>query len=387
MDKDRDMKKIFLIIQDAGGGHRASAMALVQAAKDKRYNWDFSIISGTKDILNERGGEVLYNFLLKKRLEILFWPFAVPVIKSYIRLKHSAGVRKFRNFWMKEKPDLVISLTTFINRALCDSLKSTALEGSFITVLTDLADTPPGFWIENVDQTLVVATERAKEQALELGLKESQIHRISGLMIHPRYYKEYTCEQLCSFKKQRGLSPSLPIFLVMFGGMGSPLMIPVLKVLNRLNENFQVVCICGNNLALQEKINSLRFNYSLVTEGFTSDIPQYMAVSQCYIGKAGPGTLSEAEKMNLPVITFKSLNKLRHESYNLKWLEETGRGRILNSVKSLPSALKKYFFNNAKKTSLAESDNEGVYEVCNLIATKLMETEKEIVPALQKSSV
>ncbi|MBZ5563163.1 MAG: hypothetical protein LAP13_12180 [Acidobacteriia bacterium] len=57
-----------------------------------------------------------------------------------------------------------------------------------VTILTDLADYPPLFWIEPQDQFFVCGSGKAVEQAQEVGIAEDRIYRTSGMIIHPRFY-------------------------------------------------------------------------------------------------------------------------------------------------------------------------------------------------------
>ncbi len=57
-------------------------------------------------------------------------------------------------------------------------------------LLTDLADLPPHFWIEPGVDGVIVGTDEAVRQARALGLPEERIHRVSGMVLHPRFYAQ-----------------------------------------------------------------------------------------------------------------------------------------------------------------------------------------------------
>ena len=52
-------------------------------------------------------------------------------------------------------------------------------------------------------------------------------------------------------------------------------------------------------------------------EGFTREVPFYMELSDFFIGKPGPGSVSEALVRRLPVIVQRSAWTMAHERYNL----------------------------------------------------------------------
>jgi hypothetical protein len=86
-----------------------------------------------------------------------------------IRLFQPALVRLLRDFWRAGQPDMVVSLIPNFNRALKLSLEA-ALPGTpLVTILTDIADYPPHFWIERQQQYLICGSDRAVAQARELG--------------------------------------------------------------------------------------------------------------------------------------------------------------------------------------------------------------------------
>jgi hypothetical protein len=69
----------------------------------------------------------------------------------------------------------------------------------------------------------------------------------------------------------------------------------------------------------------------MLVEGFTSEIPYYMALSDFFIGKPGPGSISEALAMKLPVIVERNSWTMPQERYNAEWVLEKQVGIVLHS--------------------------------------------------------
>jgi len=63
-------------------------------------------------------------------------------------------VRLLEAHWRASRPDLVVSLVPNFNRAIGESLRRAAPGTPLVTILTDLADYPPHFWIERQTQYL-----------------------------------------------------------------------------------------------------------------------------------------------------------------------------------------------------------------------------------------
>src|SRR5204863_9722805 len=66
-------------------------------------------------------------------------------------------------------------------------------------------------------------------------------------------------------------------------------------------------------------------------EGFTREVPFYMELADFFIGKPGPGSISEALAKRLPVIVQRNAWTMAHERYNADWVEEQGVGLVVRS--------------------------------------------------------
>src|SRR5690606_722562 len=95
--------------------------------------------------------EDIYNLLLKKG-----WTLGsaqlLTGMHAVIRLFHGPQVRLLEKFWRSRCTDMVVSVVPNFNRALYQGLKRASPATPFVTVLTDIADYPPHFWIERQDQ-------------------------------------------------------------------------------------------------------------------------------------------------------------------------------------------------------------------------------------------
>src|ERR1700736_4479388 len=96
-----------------------------------------------------------------------------------IRLSHGKQVGVLQRYWEQHRPDMVVSLIPHYNRALKTTLDHVWPGTPFVTLLTDIADYPPHFWIERVDQHVICGSERAALQARELGIRADRILRTS----------------------------------------------------------------------------------------------------------------------------------------------------------------------------------------------------------------
>ena len=60
----------------------------------------------------------------------------------------------------------------------------------FVTLITDLADYPPHFWIERESEYIIAGTERARAQALAIGHSADHVFLTSGMVLKPKFYEQ-----------------------------------------------------------------------------------------------------------------------------------------------------------------------------------------------------
>ena len=364
-----DKKRLDFVFFDAGGGHRAAANALKGVIEQQKRPWDVRLVNLQEildplDIFRKLTGirlQDIYNLLLKKG-----WTFGsaqlMAVMHWIIRLYHRGQVRLLKQYWAQDRPDLVVSLIPNFNRALRQSLPETPL----VTILTDLADYPPHFWIERQDQFLICGTEKAVEQAKALGHPEEHIFQTSGMILRPNFYESVQLNRDFE-RKKLGLDPDLRTGLVLFGGQGSSAMLEIAK---RVTAKAQFIFICGRNETLAAELRSLETPYRKFVEGFTNEIPYYMHLADFFIGKPGPGSISEALAMQLPVMVERNAATLPQERYNTDWIREKEVGVVLKSFNDIDAGLRELLDParfSSFRSNASEIKNRALFEIPDIL--------------------
>jgi 1,2-diacylglycerol 3-beta-galactosyltransferase len=338
--------KLDFIYVDSGGGHRAAATALLNVIREQRRQWDVRLLSiqdllDKIDFIRKSTGiefQEVYNIILRRGWTIVTPPL-VPVAHTLIRLSHSAQVRVLQEHWEGAPPDMVVSLIPHYNRAMFQALARVRPDAPFVTILTDFADYQPNFWIERQNQFVVCPTGRAVRQARALGLAESLILPASGVILDPRFYSPPAVDRDAG-RGSLGLRPELPTGLILFGGQGSAEIERIVRLLNESNLDMQLIALCGRNRRALDAVRSLPARIPIFAQGFTQEIPHYMALSDFFIGKPGPGSISEAIAMRLPVIVERNAWTLPQERYNTEWVEERGVGIVVKNFGQIASAVR-----------------------------------------------
>ena len=369
------MKKLDFIYFDAGGGHRAAANALRQAIEQQQRPFAIRMVN-LQEILDEidvyrkvTGVRLqdLYNLMLKKG-----WTLGSPQLTALmhfvIRMFHGQQVRVLERFWSKDAPDMVVSLVPNLNRAMHDALARTLPRAPFVTILTDIADYPPHFWIERQDQYLVCGSAKAVEQAAALGHPPEKVARVSGMILNPRFYEvpPLTQEERAAERARLGFDPARPVGLVLFGGEGSAVMLDIAR---RLPDR-QLLLICGKNAKVAASLKAMQRATPMFVEGFTREVPRYMQLADYFIGKPGPGSISEAVAMRLPVIVERNAWTLPQERYNADWIRDQGIGIVLPNFRGIAGAVNELLEPAAYerfRNATARLDNRAVFEIPELL--------------------
>jgi 1,2-diacylglycerol 3-beta-galactosyltransferase len=122
--------------------------------------------------------------------------------------------------------------------------------------------------------------------------------------------------------------------------------------------------VCGHNVTLAKKIEVLKAPAKHVVLGFTSDVDRFMSLCDFFIGKPGPGSLSEAIHMGLPVITFKNSLTMPQERYNATWINENQLGIVVASVGEMKAAAGELLARlPAFQEAVDRIENRAVFEV------------------------
>ena len=240
----------------------------------------------------------------------------------------------------------------------------------YVIVMTDIADYPPHFWLEHQVQTVFCGSAKAERQAKEISAPGSRVLRTSGMVIHPRFYEPVTVDRRAE-RLRLGLDPDLPTGLILFGGYGSSVMPRIVSRLAGLAGRVQLIAICGKNERLRSKMASMASPVKMFVEGFTKDVPTYMHVADFMIGKPGPGSISEALAMKLPVIVECNSWTLPQERYNAEWVRQQGVGLVVSDFASIGAAVEELLAPEAFarfRAAAGAVENRAVFEIPQMLA-------------------
>jgi len=373
--------QVDLIYFDAGGGHRASAKALISAAEQQHRAWQINpinlrdLLEPADVILRVTGVRVedFYNSQLKSGLTIGTGPL-LRITQMLIRQLEPEMIKLLADHWQRSRPDLVVSMIPNFNHAILEGIRQAdamlaRAETPMVTILTDLADCPPHFWIERQRQYLVCGTAAAAEQAIAMGHAPECVFRTSGMIVRPEFYSQM---ELCreAERSRLGLDPKLPTGIVMFGSYGSAQMATIARRIESAGLQTQLIFICGHNDKLREHLESMKLSYPFHCVGFTQEIPFFMKLADFFVGKPGPGSISEALVMGLPIIVERNVWTMVQERFNTDWIAQNRLGIVLPSFRQIASAVSTMLDREQFvriRASVAAYRNRAVFEIPEIL--------------------
>lgn len=361
-----------LVYFNAGGGHRASALALQARLAVEQPGWHvrltdlFAVLDPQSRYrrLTGSGPEDLYNARLRRG-----WTLGLGqelrIFQGMVRLAHPVLRRQLADHWHHTRPDMVVSLIPNFNRAMAEGLAVARPWVPYVTLMTDLADCPPAFWIEpGPNRHVVCGTHRAARQAQEQGMPEAAIHRTSGMMLHPDFHDRRVADRDVE-RRRMGLDPTLPTGLVSFGGYGAPAMLRIARSL----PDVQLILVAGHNAPLATRLRAAPSGAPRCVLGYTGELPFYMELADFFIGKPGPGSLSEAIHKGLPVIVARNAWTMPQERYNTDWVRDEGLGLVVPGFSRIDRAVASLLRQlPALRAGVARQNNRAIFEVPVILA-------------------
>jgi 1,2-diacylglycerol 3-beta-galactosyltransferase len=374
---------VLLFTIDAGGGHRAAARALVAAADETASPVRFRVENFQElllplDVLKRLTGvslESAYNLILKHRASALMVPL-LRVMHAAIRVRRRTLVRTLVEWLQKqEHPEAVVSVFPNFNGVLQDAVREAIPGVPLVVVLTDLADFPKRFWIEPGLDRVVVGTPEAAAQAVSLGVEPARVSQVSGMILNPRFYKSGGPDVRERVRLELGLAAPDFAVMLLFGGKGSPELVPLAERLLREDRELRVIAVCGDNPPLYQSLAPLdaASGGRLRRFGFTDRVAELLAAADLLVTKPGPGSLSEAFQLRVPVVVTRNVHTIPQERFNTELVAKRGVGLVVASWREIPGAVASLRAEPGRLASMRASlsalpPNRAVYEVLEVIA-------------------
>jgi 1,2-diacylglycerol 3-beta-galactosyltransferase len=154
-------------------------------------------------------------------------------------------------------------------------------------------------------------------------------------------------------------------------------MLDIADRLDRSNLELQLILICGRNDKLRSALQAKTSRLPRFIEGFTSQVNYYMQLADFFVGKPGPGSVSEALAMKLPVIVECNAWTLPQERYNAVWVVEKEVGLVLKNFRNIHGAVAQLIESTTLaryRANAAALHNRAVFEIPEMLQRILEES-------------
>jgi UDP-N-acetylglucosamine:LPS N-acetylglucosamine transferase len=129
-----------------------------------------------------------------------------------------------------------------------------------------------------------------------------------------------------------------------------------------------LILMCGRNEALADELRALPAAAPRVVVGYTAEVMRWMQLADFFIGKPGPGSLSEAVHMGLPVIVTRNAWTMPQERWNTQWVQDNGLGVVVRSFAQVQRAVQQVTLQLPQyRARVLAMDNRAVFEVPRIL--------------------
>lgn len=317
--------RILLLYSDTGGGHRSAAGALREALNNTygaqcHVDWVDVFQHFSPYPFNQL--PAWYPFLIGPFQP--FWGVAfhalnhrvVPWLLAMIAWPYVHGY--MRKVITHHQPEVLVSVHPILTIGF-GYLKRTE-RPPMITVVTDLISTH-AFWFNPNVECNLVPTEPAHQLALRFGIKPEQVQTV-GLPVDKRF--SGPLPDKLTARTQLGWASDVPAVLLMSGGEGIGPIQAIARAIATSGLRCQLAIIAGRNERLRAQLSAQAWEIPTHVYGFVNNIPELMTAADVLITKAGPGTITEALNLGLPMLLCSRING--QEEGNVDYVVQNNAG-------------------------------------------------------------
>ncbi|EGO64223.1 MGDG synthase family glycosyltransferase [Acetonema longum] len=298
-------KKILFAISDTGGGHRSAALALTEAirqAAGEDVNCTMVDFLKATQLPGIRNAPAIYNYASSRKVWLYDFFFRLTNdsrrMDRITNLLFPLAASRFEAEIRTVNPDLVVVVHPLLVRAICAARKKGGFRWPVITVVTDLVSFHAS-WAYAESDLCLAPTEEAARILAQYGVPPEKII-YTGFPVHPKFSTSHSQQQA---RQALGINPDAFTVLITGGGVGSGKMYDIVKTLEKVCPDKQLLVITGNNKELYQTLSAGRQPGSLThVYGFVNNMETMMAASDIVVTKAGPGTIMEVLAMRRPLV-------------------------------------------------------------------------------------
>ncbi|MFN8597790.1 MAG: glycosyltransferase [Anaerolineae bacterium] len=346
---NRPVRLLFLFA-DVGGGHRAPAEAVREALRrtvgDAAQVEMVDMLADYAPWPYNRGQQTYTKFV---KLGRSFQELVYHGLNGRRRIRLGASLmwrpmrRATRELIRDHPADLVVSFHPTYSFPL------TWLKIPCAFVYTDLI-TNHALWCARGAKRYLVPTPIARDGAIRHGVPADKI-TVTGLPVHPRFLDPI--EPPDELRRRLGLRSDKPVILLSGGGEGLGRVYDVAYAIGQSNLKAQLVIVTGRNQTLRHELENVDWQMETMILGFTRDMPDWLAVADVLISKAGSNSLAEALVRGLPTIVFDYV--VGQEEGNPDYIRYSGAGAFCPKPAQVVNTLRDWLYHSDVLQQMAQN--------------------------------
>ncbi|NLM50749.1 MAG: glycosyltransferase [Clostridiaceae bacterium] len=341
--------KVLILTISAGHGHNQTSMAACEMLKE--YGADCIVLDAYDYIHPILSKSVEKGYLFTTRYTpVLYGGFYRLAEKkdqqgevAISRVMNKMMAKKLIRFINSYSPDVIIATHIFAAQCITDVRKYLVPHKS-IGIITDFTVHP--FWEDTDLDYYVTPTHLLNNQCRKKGISLDKVLPI-GIPIHKKFSKKISkseARKILNIKDK-------PTILVMMGSMGYGNVTKIVSQMDNLENDFQILCVCGNNKHAKAAIERRTFRHDVYTFGFVDNVDIMMDASDFIVTKPGGLTVSESLAKGLPMILVNPIPG--QEDRNLEFLLNNGLSMYVTSTFPIDEAVYQ-LLSNKERLALIE---------------------------------
>ena len=258
--------------------------------------------------------------------------------------------KKLTEYIKEYKPEVIVSTHLFATVVLNLQAKKHKTDAKLISIITDFTVHP--MWEQAKSDYFITASELLNDEA-EKKFTTTQNVLPLGIPIKSSFIQTMPKDDAC---KKANIENKFTV-LVMMGSFGyGNAAGKIIQKLDNLEEDFQIIVVCGSNERMKKKIESQNFKKEVIVYGFCENISELMDCCDCIVTKPGGLSLSEALAKNTPIILTNAIPG--HEERNLKLIKKCGAGVCINRRFTVDKAVSKLINSEQYREELIKNSRD-----------------------------
>lgn len=273
----------------------------------------------------------------------------------------------------EKQPDLIISTHPFGSQ-MCSYLKRKGkIHAKIATIMTDFA--PHDQWLVGSDFTdyYFVAHDNMKKYLMDKGISSKNIF-VTGIPLSNRFLKSYDKKEIL---KELNLEIDKKTILFFGGGefgLGKTRTIEIFENFVKYCTDMQIIAIAGKNEKMKHAFDNIVSRYdrknNIIVFEYTSQVPEFMSISDLVVTKPGGLTTTESLASELPMVIINPIPGQEEE--NAKFLVENGIAIWIKKEDNVQEVLENLFLNpetleNMKQNTKKLAKLHSTQEICEIL--------------------